>query len=159
MNVTMLYLSCQGYIAVQVDSGAGFRPESNQNKLYAKGAIVLEKCYTEIHAVRVQGPHINAWSGSVSFSSDGGVTYTAGQCGTCTNGTGTAQLSVDANNDSAVTAAAACLSSKTCSIQVPDPGVCKLLYHPGRTPSYIHRDAFEKMQSYVSACTILHHRR
>ena len=110
--------------------------------------MVLEKCFKQIVAVRVQGPSTNAWAGTISFSTDAHKTYVAAQCTSClhhddhhhfsgplmkdyisandhhnhhTNtGTRLPQIVVGSDADDGNMASAACLNGKTCAIQIPD---------------------------------------
>ena len=73
-----------GYIDISVDEGKGAGYKRQSNKLFQTlRSTVVNKCYDQIKGVRVRGTDNNAWVGSITFSTDGGSTYTAGACTTC----------------------------------------------------------------------------
>ena len=82
--VTGRKLYDSGFIDISIDQGkgAGYQRESPKS-LQTVGTTVVEKCYSQIKGVRVQGPSVDDWVGSITFSTDGGSTYTAGSCATC----------------------------------------------------------------------------
>ena len=63
------------------------------NTEYVKGSEVLNQCYANFIGVRVTNRESNAWAGSIRFSLDNGVSYSAMSCQDCT-GVGTTEYIV-----------------------------------------------------------------
>ena len=93
----------RGYITVTVDEGKGAGYQSvSQGKFYGKGSIAVDRCYDQIKGVQVRGPNKVRWAGSLTFSVDGGLTYTAGTCVNCQvkPGCSTGKMLVEADRNS-----------------------------------------------------------
>jgi hypothetical protein len=109
-----------GTLIVHVDSGSGsgLEPVSSGTGLnYKKGSVVLQQCYiNDIASVQVTNPSINAWTGAVEHSSDGGETYQPMACTGCVSVADTSQIVVDGNDDGASQANTQCLGGVGCSI-------------------------------------------
>ena len=109
----------QGTLNVDLDIGNGFETQVTSADIWAPGSTVLDACFTSVLAVRVHNPSSEGWAGTVTVSSDGGSTYRALSCVSCTAGTGTAQLVVDGDGNAVDQAAAACLNGAACTLAVP----------------------------------------
>ena len=109
-----------GYVTVYVDQGQnqGFQAATIKGKLYGTGATVLDVCYDDLKAVRVQITHSNGWIGSVTFARDKTGPYTTGSCPTCTGSGSTSLMLVDGNNNGKVYSTD-CLDGKMCDITFP----------------------------------------
>ena len=85
---------------------------------YAKGEVVLDKCYDNLVGVRVENTNGDAWTGSVLFSRGPTKVFEAGECRTCTTNGGTAVISVDGDpgNSQAETT---CFGGRQCAISPP----------------------------------------
>ena len=132
--VTGLEIGASGYIRVDVDSGSGFEsPSGVDGIIHTAGSVVLERCYLRIIALQIAGTDTNAWMGAITFSTDGGRTYTGSWCTTCDGGGGsTLQLAVDADSTGLILASSQCLAAKLCTIQVPGvhTGCCTGIAYP-----------------------------
>ena len=93
-----------GSIDISIDQGNGAGYQRNRavyGTYQRSNSTVVEKCYSQIKGVRVQAKNIDEWIGSITFSTDGGSTYTAGTCATCNKNPGgsTDRMKVGFNND------------------------------------------------------------
>ena len=69
---------------------------------YVKGQVVLSKCYVGLLGVQVTNTETNAWGGSIEYSVDGGVTYSAMICDDCTGTVKTTEYIVIDGDDNGV---------------------------------------------------------
>ena len=103
-----------GRVTVYANQGQGFEAATPVNKRYDKGAIVLDACYANLKAVRMQNTDNDAWKGSVTFARDKAGPYKPGYCATCTRTGSSAVIVVDGNGDGATPTA--CQNGKMCDI-------------------------------------------
>jgi len=69
---------------------------------YAQDQVVLSKCYVGLLGVQVTNTETNAWGGSIEYSVDGGVTYSAMICDDCTGTVKTTEYIVIDGDDNGV---------------------------------------------------------
>merc|ERR1712051_638549 len=81
---------------------------------FGKGAVVSDTCYrTPLDEVYVQNPGDDAWTGSVEYSSDGGLSFHPMYCTAGCNSVGpTSKIVVDGNADSSKQAPLQCSMGK-----------------------------------------------
>ena len=103
-----------GHVTVYVDQGAGFKAATLNGKYYGEGATVLDECYANLKAVRMQNVDPDSWDGSVTFARDKAAPYAPGICTTCTRPGSTADIVFDGDGNGA--ASTACLDGKMCDI-------------------------------------------
>ncbi len=102
-------------VVIQSQTSRGFLLEF-RGGFYQKGATVLQQCFSEDFEVLVQNPSSNAWTRSISWSTEGGLTYANGFCTTCDPTGVTAQIVVDGNADSGDQASVRCFNGKQCVV-------------------------------------------
>ena len=107
-----------GTVDVYVDTGSGFNLVSAASGTsYGLGSTVVDTCFEGASFdVQVTNPTTNAWTGSVLVSTDGGSSYVAGVCSSCSAGSSTDSIVVDGNSDGSSQAGTQCLNSNTCDI-------------------------------------------
>jgi len=112
-----------GQLDVLIDFGSGAMLQATGH--FAINKAVLDKCYdAEIASVQVRGTDENEWTGTVTYSSNGGVSYLAMTCSAGCTGTSreTTKLVVDLGDDSEVYASTRCFLGATCSMDVSQLG-------------------------------------
>ena len=111
----------KGKVDVYVDQGEGFKVSATKGMASTPGATILDACYDNIEAVRMQNEANSMWKGSVTFARDKAGSYTAGFCTTCTRTGMTSSLLVDGDanlaNDEALPTS--CLNGEMCDITAP----------------------------------------
>jgi len=108
-----------GDLTVEVTAGAVTTTAGN----FAKGATVVQHCYSVAPSLQVNDHSNDAWTGSFEYSSDGGSTYSAMTCTNCGVGTSAAMVVFDGNTDGSDFASTKCLNGATCAIQVVERDV------------------------------------
>ena len=103
---------------VLVDDGTGRGPRVVANAAYTRGSTVLDACYPTALDIVVRAPTTDAWTGSISLSTDAGASYRPGICSNCTVGSDTSQVVVDGNGDGWDHAATRCLDGRLCGIRL-----------------------------------------
>ena len=103
---------------VLVDEGTGRGPRVVANAAYTRGSTVLDACYPTALDIVVRAPTTDAWTGSISLSTDAGASYRPGICSNCTVGSDTSQVVVDGNGDGWDHAATRCLDGRLCGIRL-----------------------------------------
>jgi len=125
-----------GHLRVLVD-GSEFL---DGHKIFGKGDVVVAggTCLQEpIQEVSVQNPGTNAWTGSVEYSSDAGLSFRPMYCvGGCNSFGPAGKIVVDGNTDGHDQADLECLSGKTCRLKAirtfPSPAVIKNVHSKRR---------------------------
>ena len=103
-----------GYVTVEIDQGTGFKAATTTGGYYGKGATVLDTCFADLKAVRMQNTRSDGWVGSVTFAREKAGPYHAGLCTTCTGDGSTARMILDADGDQGFPVG--CLNGKICDI-------------------------------------------
>ena len=107
----------QGKLEVELNIGDGYYTAVPQAS-FGKGAVVLDACFTTMPVVRGHNSASDAWAGAVSFSTDGGVTYSNGFCTSgCTGDVEVTSIVFDGKNDSSALAPTDCLSGTLCVLE------------------------------------------
>ena len=105
-----------GRATVYIDQGTGFEAATTVNKYYDDGDTVLDACYANLKAVRMQNTDTDGWIGSVTFASSKAGPYKPGYCTTCTKKGSTAFITVDGNGNGVDYAPVACVNGNMCDI-------------------------------------------
>ena len=113
-----------GRVTVYIDQGTGFQAATPINEYYAKGSTVLDECYANLTAVRMQNTDNDGWDGAVMFARDKAGPYSAGVCPTCDTVGSSADIAFDCDDTGG--APTKCLNGKMCDItfdlEEPTPG-------------------------------------
>ena len=91
-----------GYLDVSVNNGDGYDMVTTPGINYAQDQVVFSKCYVGLLGVQVTNTETNAWGGSIEYSVDGGVTYSAMICDDCTGTVKTTEYIVIDGDDNGV---------------------------------------------------------
>ena len=105
-----------GNVTVYVDQGRGFQAATTKGYRYDKGTTVLDECYDDLKAVRMQNTDADGWVGSVTFARDKTMPYVAGSCPTCDVPGSTSLILVDGNENTG--GHARCVNGKMCDISL-----------------------------------------
>ena len=107
-----------GTLDVRADTGSGYVAVTSGTS-WSLGDTVLDACYVGFVGVQVTNPSGDAWTGSIEFSTDGGVTWNALTCANCSETSiSTSSIVVDGNGDGGDQANCQCLSGATCTLVV-----------------------------------------
>jgi len=102
-----------GHLSVRVDGSQLFT-----NNFLGKGDVAADICYAApINEVQVHNPGNNAWTGSVEYSSDQGLSFNPLVCTAgCNKVASASKIVVDGNADSGNQAGLHCHNGKTCTL-------------------------------------------
>ena len=106
----------EGPLSVYIDEGVGFQLATPNGATYSNGSTVLDECYSNLKAVRVQNKDADGWAGSILFARAKAGPYEAGVCSSCTNGISSAELTADGSTS--------CMAGKQCGISIPWSPTC-----------------------------------
>ena len=114
-----------GYLNVLVNDGSGYVEVTTPDIIYEKGQVVLDECYVNLIGIQVTNTETNAWIGSIEYSINDQLSYSAMICDDCIGIVETAEdIVVDGNSDGFKDTGVACLNGNVCT-----------LYAPGATPT------------------------
>ena len=85
-----------------MNNGDGYDMVTTPGINYAQDQVVFSKCYVGLLGVQVTNTETNAWGGSIEYSVDGGVTYSAMICDDCTGTVKTTEYIVIDGDDNGV---------------------------------------------------------
>ena len=109
-----------GTLDVAIDNGTGVYTWVTRGASWALSSTVLETSYATLLGVRVHSPTNNGWSGSVEYSSDGGVSYAPFPCTSSCSGDA-APIAVDGDDSSGLAGSTRCVNGDTCTLSIPQP--------------------------------------
>jgi len=104
----------QGTVDVSVDQGSGYASKTS-GQSWSQGQTVFDACFTTMLGVQVTNPTIDAWTGSIELSENGGG-YAPLGCTNCTATGSSASIVVDGNSDGQQQANTQCLNGATCTL-------------------------------------------
>lgn len=122
--VKMVTGSNGGYVSFDVLGSDNKKLWSKPSVQYVVDELVFDECFPEpVVAVSAQNSNADAWTGTVQYSTDGGLTKSTMQCTDCTTdcaGSGSRTVTFDGNDDSG--SDCGCRTGQQCNL-VPDvPG-------------------------------------
>ena len=128
---TSFLTSWDGRVTVYADQGTGFENVTRINAYYCSGEVVLDACYPNLKAVRMQNTDTDGWVGSVTFARDKASPYSAGTCTTCTKAGRTVDMLFDGDDPSNLFGRTECAYGKMCDIAVElsEPNIGELAPH------------------------------
>ena len=105
-----------GTLQVMVN-GENVSPGSD-TKVYIKGEVVVDECFTSMDKIQIRNPTSNAWTGSIVASANGRGSYDPLDCLNCLPGASilTESIVVDGNGDATQQAETACMNGATCDL-------------------------------------------
>ena len=109
----------EGRVTVYVDQGSGFQAATPKGTYYGKGATVLDECYANVKAVRMQNTANDGWIGLVLFARSRAGPHTAGVCTTCDNAGSSGDILFDGDDKRSNSARTHCSGGKMCDIRLP----------------------------------------
>ena len=87
----------------------------SSDSVYALGSTVLDQCFDPVSSVFIRNPTTNAWAGSIEVSTDGGTSWSAMYCASCTGG-GTTTDSIVVDGDDGHSFATQCVNGNSCEL-------------------------------------------
>ena len=117
--------SPDGYVKIEVDSGSGYVLENEEDKEYAQGDVVLNKCFETIEGIQISGPDTNGWWGSVMWYENGSYDPKPFVCvDKCTGNTDiTDPIAVDKNGNGGDDNVVNCLDGDVCTLRMSNDEV------------------------------------